>query len=88
MSNGNEPEFAGPAEWHPLHGSPCHAWPDWPDQGKTVQIELHDCRRVTGLLVIGDFFPDGQGDEVPVFYVRDSAGVDHSFCDAVRWRFC
>jgi len=20
MSNGNEPEFAGPAEWHPLHG--------------------------------------------------------------------
>ena len=20
MSDGNEPEFAGPAEWHPLHG--------------------------------------------------------------------
>jgi len=63
------------------------AWPDWPDAGKRVEIEREDGTTVAGKLDVEDFFPDGEGDEVPVFTVIDDAGTKHSFADNERWRF-
>ena len=63
------------------------AWPDWQDAGKRVEIERADGAAVAGKLDVDDFFPDGEGDEVPVFAVIDDTGVKHSFADNERWRF-
>lgn len=62
-------------------------WPDWKDAGRRVEVELEDGRTVQGELFVGDFFPDGEGDEVPVFSVRDDAGQEYSFAANKRWRF-
>lgn len=63
------------------------AWPDWQDAGMRVEIDRGDGTTVTGKLYVDDFFPDGEGDEVPVFAVIDDAGTKHSFADNERWRF-
>lgn len=34
-----------------------------------------------------EFFPDGEGDEIPVFAVVDDAAAKHSFAENRRWRF-
>lgn len=63
------------------------AWPDWQDAGKRVEIERDDGTTVAGKLAVDDFFPDGEGDEVPVFAVMADDGTKHSFADNERWRF-
>ena len=63
------------------------AWPNWQDAGKRVEIERSDGTTASGRLDVDDFFPDGEGDEVPVFAVIDDAGQKHSFADNGRWRF-
>lgn len=63
------------------------AWPDWQDAGRRIEIEYDDGTAVAGKLDVDDFFPAGQGDEVPVFAVIDDAGIKHSFADNKRWRF-
>lgn len=63
------------------------AWPDWQDAGKRVEIERADGATMAGKLDVDDFFPDGEGGEVPVFAVIDDTGTKHSFADNERWRF-
>lgn len=62
-------------------------WPDWKDAGRLVEIERDDGTVATGNLEVDDFFPDGAGDEVPVFVVASEDGIRHSFADNRRWRF-
>jgi len=62
-------------------------WPDWKDAGRRVEVELEDGLTVQGELFVGDFFPDGEGDEVPVFSVCDDAGQEYSFAANKCWRF-
>jgi hypothetical protein len=50
-------------------------------------VELEDGRTVQGELFVADFFPDGEGDEVPVFEVRCDDGTEHGFAANRRWRF-
>lgn len=63
------------------------AWPDWCDAGKRVEIDRGDGTTVAGKLDVDDFFPDGEGGEVPVFAVVGDDGTKHSFADNERWRF-
>lgn len=62
-------------------------WPDWKDAGKVVTITAKSGERITGKLEVADFFPDDSGDEVPVFSVIDSSGVEHSFAGADSWEY-
>ncbi len=62
-------------------------WPGWRDSGRRVEVELEDGRTVQGELFVADFFPDGEGDEVPVFEVRCDDGTEHGFAANRRWRF-
>jgi hypothetical protein len=61
-------------------------WPDWKDAGRRVEVELEDGSTVQGDLLVADFFPDGEGDEVPMFEVAGDGG-GHSFAANKRWRF-
>jgi hypothetical protein len=62
-------------------------WPDWADAGKRVTLLDADGSQLTGELEVGDFVPLDDGDEVPIFSVRTSDGVEHSFAGAEKWRF-
>lgn len=62
-------------------------WPDWTDAGRRVEVDLEDGRTVQGELFVADFFPDDQGDEVPMFQVRSDDGKAHEFAANKRWRF-
>lgn len=61
-------------------------WPDWPDEGKRVEVEFDNGMMVQGTLDIDDVFFTGE-DEVPVFFVITDDGKKQSFADANRWRF-
>lgn len=62
-------------------------WPGWEDSGRQVQVEYENGSIVQGELFIEDFFPSGEGDEVPVFQVLDGAGNKHSFGMNKRWQW-
>ena len=62
-------------------------WPSWTDSGRRVEIEREDGSRTAGMLYVEDFFHDGEGEEIPVWYVRDDSGAEHSFVEMERWRF-
>jgi len=62
-------------------------WPDWSDIGKRVEIEREDGTIVAGELIVDDFFPDGEGGEVPVFAILVDDDTQHSFVDQKHWRF-
>lgn len=61
-------------------------WPDWSDAGKRVEL-LFGGESLLGELYVEDWFPDGEGDEIPIWYVEDDLGIPYSFCAADRWRF-
>lgn len=61
--------------------------PDWPDAGKKVELLSASGSVVSGVLEVDDFFPDGQGDEVPVWAVRSPVGEKSSLYDFDGWRF-
>jgi hypothetical protein len=63
------------------------AWPDWKDSGRRIEIERQDGTRTAGVLYVEDFFALDDGDEVPVWCVRDESGGEHSFVENERWRF-
>lgn len=56
-------------------------YPDWPDVGKRVEVELED-----GLIVVGDLGADDWYD-VPIFEVVTDDGATYSFAANRRWRF-
>ena len=62
-------------------------WPDWKDSGRRVQVKLEGGSIVQGELFVADFFPDGEGDEVPVFEVLGDDGKEHGFAGNDGWRF-
>jgi hypothetical protein len=62
------------------------SWPGWKDAGRFVEAEYQDGSVFTGRLMVKDFFPDGQGDEVPVWSLFDG-GNEKSFADCERFRY-
>lgn len=62
-------------------------WPDWCDQGRKVVIEWGNGLRAEGKLEVDDWFPDGEGDEIPVWVVVTESGDRHSFASSDRWEF-
>lgn len=61
-------------------------WPSWSDGGKTVEVERDDGTLVRGTLVIEDAYPDGDGDEFPVWGIEVD-GRTEGFALHKRWRF-
>lgn len=64
-----------------------HGWPDWVDGDRPIEIMDESGNVVSGVLIVDDFFPLDDGDEVPVFAVQDGLGNKHSFADSEKWRF-
>lgn len=62
-------------------------WPDWHDAGRRVEVKLESGVVAQGELVVDDFFPDGNGDEVPMFIVLGDDGTKHGFAANNGWRF-
>lgn len=62
-------------------------WPDWCDAGKNVEVELENGLTVNGQLLVDDFFPDGQGGEIPIFVIRADDGKTHQFAANRQWKF-
>ncbi len=62
-----------------------HAYPDWGDNTREVEI-VNDGVHVVGELRIDDW-GEADGEEFPMFTVRDAAGQDHSFAGSDKWRF-
>ena len=61
--------------------------PDWTDDGKEVLMLCDDGRQVAGRLSADEFFPDGQGDEIPCFVVILRDGRSESIWSFKGWRF-
>lgn len=62
-------------------------WPDWKDAGKRVEVKLESGVTVRGELIVDDFFPDGNGCEVPMFMVLGDEGTKHGFAANKGWMF-
>jgi hypothetical protein len=60
-------------------------WPDWEDGNKPIEARLEDGRIVQGVLRVDDFFPDGEGGEIPIFIV-EVYEEKISFADVTRWK--
>jgi len=61
--------------------------PDWGDEGKEIELLCESGSIVRGRLEMEDFFPDGEGDEIPVWRVRSENGESSSIWDFEGWRF-
>jgi hypothetical protein len=72
--------------WRDVWGAAA-AGPDWCDNGKRVRIKLEDGSEFAGELSIDDWFDDGDGGEVPMFYLHaDDGRVRHFHSDAKQWQ--
>lgn len=63
------------------------SWPSWDDEGKRVTLLNADGSQTTGVLEIPYYWEMDDGEEEPLFSVRTSDGVEHSFGVAEEWRF-
>jgi hypothetical protein len=69
-----------------LPKDPNSNWPDWLDNYKPVEIRI-GCHRIVGKLCISDWYPDDEGDEIPIFDVVTDHGITYNFASQDDWRF-
>ena len=70
-------------KWHEWFDG---TWPDWPDDGRDVEIRLTPRGAIIrGALCYEDFSPGP--DEHPYWLVRQSNGETILFVEMERWRF-
>lgn len=61
-------------------------WPTWGDQGRYVEVERDDGTVVRGHLIVEDWYPDGEGEEIPCWAIETGSG-EVNFSIHKRWRF-
>lgn len=61
--------------------------PAWVDAGKTVRVLTDGGTVIEGVLSIDDFFQDGEGEEIPMFYVNIPGGEKTFLLEHEGWQF-
>lgn len=61
--------------------------PGWGDDGKRVLVLRDDGSEFEGVLSIDDVISNGEGDEMPMFYVNLCSGEKTFLLEHEGWRF-